>query len=290
MAGLYPDPPGARVSYDADGSACVGIDGTGAITVLTNVQAKALNDESGATKVLLRALGGNGSRIGVVLSQPRDLKGVFFTGHFEGGIGSRVWTLETSADSTTGVDGTWVTRAGMANPEAAVNPAYRSGILALDLPNTRAVRVTEGGGSGDIYLDALHVYAPLAASATIERLAFWHPTLNQPISDFPGYLDWGNRPRGSVATKTVRVKNLSAALSANTITVGVEALTDASPTMVSQHQFAYGSGGSYAATLTLPSLAPGQVSDTITIQQSLVAGAVLGLWAQRYYASAGTWT
>jgi hypothetical protein len=289
MAGLYPDPPGARMAYDADGSSCVIIDGVGAITVLTNLQAKALNDESGATKVLLRPTGGGGIRMGVVFSQPRDLKGLFFTGHPEGGLGTRSWNWESSVDTTSGVDGTWVSRGALLTPEPPVNPTYRSGIAVVNVPNTQGIRITEGGGSGDIYVDAIHIYAPLSASASIERLTFWHPTLSQPITDFPGYLDWGNRPRGSTDTRTIRVKNLSAALTASTIQVGVEALTDATPTMVSQHQFKYGDGGSYASTITIPSLAPGQVSDIITIQQTLADTAVLGLWAQRYFANAGLW-
>jgi hypothetical protein len=128
-----------------------------------------------------------------------------------------------------------------------------------------------------------------ANTAATQRLLFWHPTLNQPLSDFPAYFDWGNRPRSSVATRDVRVKNTSDILTASTTVVGVEALTDASPTFVGQHTVSL-SGGGFGASVVIPTLAPGQVSPVLTVKQDLLASAALGPWSQRLYAEVGVWT
>jgi hypothetical protein len=198
-------------------------------------------------------------------------------------------TVETSEDTTNGYDGTWTGRGSISHRGTAI-PGYRTLVAAVPQPlvNVKTMRVlmSHSAQLSSSQIATLHLYGKRSEDS--DRLEFWHPTLNQPLSDSPAHLDWGNRPRGTSESRQVRVKNVSNLVTATNITVGMEALTDANPTFVSQHQFAY-EGGPLGAAAVIPSLAPGEISGLVTIQQSLLATAVLSLWTQRIYATAGGW-
>lgn len=282
MAGSYPDPPAPRMAYDRDGTQLfrVASSGTGTPTSSTQAQLTDSNRESGT---------GPGNWVQdyscFIFPELRDMAGIWALGTNSGAPSGTQFTAQVSVDTTNGVDGTWTTYVASFTVAQNYKPSFRNNIAIATATGVKAVRVrcTNAGNQSIL----VHLYGTL--SATSERLEFWHPTLDQPLNSSPAHLDWGNRARSTTQTRQFRIKNISSIATANTITVGVEALTDASPTYVSQHQISY-NGGAYGATASISSLAPGAISAVCDIQQALTSTAALGLWNQRVYANAGSWT
>lgn len=196
-----------------------------------------------------------------------------------------VTNVNTSVDSTDGVDGTWTSR--------TFTPA-----TASVGPFNPYWRTLNGGGSWggikwlrfnafDHDFRMVHLFGKPTAGELPDRLEVWHPTLNQRIG--PADLDWGNAARSSSADKTFRVKNLSATYTANTITVGMEATTDPSPTMTGQHTIS-NDGTNFFSSRTITSLAPGAISAVHTLRRVTPSNAQLSTWALRMYARAASWT
>lgn len=290
MSGNYPDAPGPRMAYDRDGTQVYKIDQSSVVTQASATEIKNMNDEDDATS-MATTYGSSGATVWI-FPETRDLKGFYFAvvASF-GGVQMSSPVLAVSADTTNGLDGTWTTVStngpdlGQVRP---TKPGYRTSVATANATGIKAVKLSGVRPTGGISaFTTAHFYG--ARAATGDRLDLWHPTLNQTLAVTPAFLDWGNRPRGTSATKQFRIKNLSAALTANTITVGVEALTDASPTVVSQTTLST-DGTTFTPTVTIPAIPPGSVSGIITVKQDLLTTAVLSLWTQRLYASAGSWT
>lgn len=278
MAGLYPDVPGPRIAYDRDGSSGVSFTGAGAVTVLTAGQLATLNDEDNDA-----VAPGSGGGIAILFPQLTTIIGWFTSkGNLAGAA-----SFFTSVDTTNGFDGTWVQFSTALTNNQNINPGHRQLIkTATPVANIKAIRVNAAGGTHGY--EAIHVYGYPDASS--DRLEFWHPTLDQPLRTTPAYFDYGDVPRSAAnIERDFRLKNLSVSLTANTITVGAEAATDASPTYVSQTEFRY-NGGSYAATASLGSLAPDTISNVFTTKFDISATAALSIWVQRYYADASSWS
>lgn len=288
MAGSYPDAPGMKFAYDADGSAgsyeITSGAGSGTFRSLTAGEMTTLNSEAGTAVSLPTANGDNTTaRVAIVFPQLRDItginSGIFFGGNSTGQ--SRV--LETSADTTNGRDGAWTTRT---TPTLSTN--FRSGVQTYSLTGVKAVRwtMTMGQSFPSANWAQCHIYGSIPVATTPDRLTLWHPTLDQELGG--AALDFGDVQRGSVSNKTFRVKNLSATLTANSIVVSVSALTEGSPAVAGQYTF--GIAGSFAGTQTIASLAPGVISAVVTARLTMVAGAALSLYRQRISAVAATWS
>lgn len=288
MTGNYPDIPAPRMAYDRDGTQVYyGPSNFSSITAAaTAARVIAANGEAMSNSAMS---GGNGDHgVFVIFPELRDLTHMFLA---IGGNGLLSNTLKASPDTTNGIDGTWTAITGVTNRGATRENARElidplTGSTGLGI---KAIRF--GCGAGVTFqgpVQAMHLYGEPAAGQNLNRLEFWHPMLDQPLSDFPAWLDWGDRPRGTMETRQVRVKNISTTLSANNITVGMEAITEPAPTVLSQTQVRY-NAGVYGATASIAALAPGEISQIIDIKQDLVANAVLSLWTQRLYASAAGW-
>lgn len=291
MAGNYPDPPNPRMAYDRDGTQVYSISGSNP-TALAAGTVTALNGENGQYNVNPF----ESIFVGWVFPEPRTLTNWYIAVYGSGSAGKN---FQYSTDTTNLIDGTWtmINTSPLRHNTAGsgdVKPAYRE-LANIGSPgggpiaNIKGLKLEgSGGGAYTNRLKHVHLYGyPTTLGG--DRLEFWHPTLDQRLSVTPAHFDWGNRPRDTTATKQVRVKNSSATLTANTITVGIEAITDASPTKVSQHTFSIG-GGAFASTVSIASLAPGQISGVIDVKQTLTASAALSLWSQRLYANAASWT
>lgn len=286
MAGTYPDVPAPRMPYDRDGTIGFSfLTNLTSIVTLTNADLIGMNDENIATN---GNLSGSSSRwVCLIFPELRDIVALTITNASNGSNG--VNNVEVSSNSTNGIDGTWTSLTTNFSDAAATGPAYRTDIRSHVANGVKAIRALNSvsGASTNCRVGTFHIYG--TKNAVSDRLEFWHPTLDQSLNLTPAHLDWGDVARSTSATRTVRLKNLSGSLTAGSITVGMEALYDASPSMISQHTFDY-NGNGFGATATIPSLGPGQVSGTITIQQNISSSAALSVWEQRVYANASTWT
>lgn len=290
MTGNYPDPPGPRMAYDKDGSqgylaTVTTLGSVSAITrALTATEMADLNDENLALTTIPDAGGYNSNCVILIFPQLRDLIGVF--GYFGNNVSP---SMQVSPDTTNGIDGTW-SAPGLPDQSGHSNvPSMRTAIAGVSASGIKAVRFFAASApTGTTGWHTIHLYGEISAGASPDRLSFWHPALDQSLALTPAYFDWGDRPRNTSATKDFRIKNRSTTLTASTITVGVEALTDPSPSIVGMHSLS-ADGTTFASTLSIASLAPGEISPVLTVKQDISASAALSLWNQRLYATVGGW-
>lgn len=289
MAGLYPDVPGPSIPFDRDGTG--GFYNTlagGTPIAVTPAQLVSWNDWT--QSFFQTTSGTNHFWFGLVFPALMDLNGMFFSLTTDN-LGPNLDGWAYSTNTTTGADGTWTTITitdGNANrSDAAVLPYCRSNISPLSITGVRGIRA--GGGqytSGNPQVRAFHVYGTPSSGQAVDRLRLWHPTLDQAVTG--AHFDYSEASRTYTYDKTFRIKNNSATLTANSVAVTFEALTDASPTVVSQ--LTVSQGGAFAASQTISSIAAGAISAVCTARLTLVSNAALGLWRQRILANAGSWT
>jgi hypothetical protein len=283
MAGFYPDVPGPKMALDKDGTQWFKYTSAGVGTPLTSTEITQVNDwtDGGVDP-------GSGGWIAAVFPEKRDLAGVgSFTNRSAQLTG--ILVVETSTNTTNGSDGTWATQVTYTNTETMASPAAppgRSGIRSVTTGGVRGVRLKMTGGNA-FGAATFHVYGSTTAGQTVDRLAFWHPTLDQEVGG--AYLDWGDVKRNTTETRTFRVKNLSATQTANSPRVAMEALTDASPSVVGQHAIS-ADGSTWLSQITMANLAPGAISPVLSVRRTTPLTAQPSIWSMRLFAEATTWS
>lgn len=284
MAGNYMDAPATRLAYDRDGSVGVLVTLAGQITQLTGSQLRALNGETEAA-----ITPSNHTILALVFPIPVDLSAVFFATQ----PSSPLWTLETSLDTTTGLDGTWVAQGAAltaiqdTKPNYRIATALRNAVPGVDSTGIRGVRM-RAASSTSIPIRSFHVYANPSATATVDRLALWHPTLDEPAP--PAYFDWGNVARSSSADRDFRIKNLSPDLTAEDVVIFADAITPGLPSVASMHTFSDNAGATFLTSITVDSIAPGAISDVLTVRRVVPSNAQVSVWSARIAADVTTWT
>lgn len=278
MAGNYPDVPSWRFALDRDGTQWFWMDDSNVVTAMTTGQVAILQDESDSE------IDNTGPRVLLIFPELRDVDGYFIEGWRD--FAPSGVTVETSVNSTNGVDGTWVTqRVGYfdTNP---VNPRYRTSIQSSTFLAIKAVRLSTVGAN-NFRWRCVHLYGEPSPAQNPNRLILWHPTLDQRVGQ--AYFDWGNVPRSSSADVTFRVKNNSATLTASAVRVAMDVLTDTTPSVPGQHSISK-DGMTFGAQQTLVAdLAPGAISPILTLRRVTPTNAVLSVWAHRIFAEAGGW-
>lgn len=177
----------------------------------------------------------------------------------------------TSTDTTNGYDGTWVQR------DVTSTYTFQSGDSAWMRYNTRTQPVTvdwndvrglrfsfykHTNGSNWLRFYALHLYGEYTATANPDRIEFWHPTSDETMP--PAHLDWGDVYQGATEMKYVRIKNLSAAMTASGIQLTAPGLSEVQ--ISDALEFSMSSGGPFSNMLEVGNLAPGELSDPIVIK------------------------
>lgn len=275
MAGVYPDVPSNRIAWDRD---AVLLSNGGEVGSGTRA---GLNSESFGAYLSVGYGGGLTWR--VIFARKLDLSGWFLSGGLYGaygGFGANYW----SPDTTNGSDGTWN---GWSAPiQGASSQNSRSSITVSSLSSVRGIGGSFSGATGATYLQAIHLYGRPSVDQNMDRLEIWHPTLDQRVGG--AFFDWGDTARGSTEDRVFRVKNRSDVYTAGTITVGIEALSDTSPSHAGS--FLLSSGGSFTNSVSIGNLFPGAVSGTITVRRATPVNAVLSTWMARVFATATTWT
>lgn len=292
MAGNYPDVPAPRIAYDRDGTVGLWFIDNVLQQELTALELANLNDESSGN---VFSDGRSGTQIHYVVflfTHMRDIAGVFF-GAYESGGSPNTITLERSSNSTTGVDGAWVSAGsqGMSSSGTAID--MRAGITGYNLTGVRAIRIRFAANHNDfIAVRNVHIFGATSTGALSDRLQMWHPTLNEPLDDLTSsdgsYLDWGDVARGTSQDRTFRIKNSSGSLTANSVSLTVEVPTETTPSVATQHTLS--NGGAFSSSVNLGNLSPNQISSVITLRKITVTNATLSLWTGRINVEAGSWT
>jgi len=280
----YPVPPGRRIAYDRDDCQVVRWqDNLSGITELSAANIQDINDEADDTLGIISGTIFPGVSIYLAFLLPQavkllDLK-LSYTRTVSGGTTTPV-TVEYSDDTTNGRDGTWATAASgiVADVNQPARPDYRTDIAAIGAAATHLAyrlkfAVTGGSSLLTLAVRLVHMYGP--EHGPTDRLAFWHPTLDQELTpDF----DFEDIARGASVIKQFRIKNVSA-LTAN----GVDVTVSQGPS--------YGSASSwtllsldditYAQTRTVGDLGVGVISNVLYLRAEPPVGAELDVLTMR---------
>ncbi len=285
MAGNYMDAPASRLAYDRDGSVGTAFTASGLMTALSAAQLQALNSEAetGLTLATQQVLA-------IIFPAPVDIAAVFLA---ISGSNYPNWSLQTSKDSTTGLDGTWTDHPPIVGALRNTKPQYRQeSQLNFTTPGTpsqavRGVRINYGSNTS-APIRAFHIYGDLSTSVAVDRVAFWHPDLDEEVP--PAYFDWGNTPRGSSADRSFRIKNLSPDLTANDVTIYAQALTAGVPSVAGMHSLSSNGGSTFLTNITVDELAPGEISSELILRRVVPMNAQVSVWSARLAADVTSWT
>jgi hypothetical protein len=289
MSGLYPDVPGARIACDIDGTQGASFDGS-IIAAMTNAQIIKLQDDTVSDSSGQPSFNAT-QYCALIFPQLMDIHG-YYAQYYHVDYHNQDWPaqVQTSVDTTNGLDGAWVTRTlGSGMVGTSVIEKMRNNIVSEDWLGVKAVRFWGISGAGGKALTCVHLYG--SPAATTDRLEFWHPTLDQPLSATPAFLDWAEVQRGTstLLVKDVRLKNLASVLTANTIVIDYESATDSGGNFATAHSLST-DGITYGPTVTLTSLAPGAISGVINVKYAPLVTDELSLHSGRLFTTTGSWT
>jgi hypothetical protein len=273
------------MAYDSDGTTGFYYDNSTLFT-MSQAQLNAFNDENGG---FIGWTSITAFQFGLIFPELRDIVAYspFITN-------SHNWTFQVSADSTNGLDGTWTTIHTNAEGDGTFSvstktPYYRQSSFQLTTSQL-GIQGVKFSGTDSRNAYALMLYGYVSSSQT-RYLRAWHPTLNQQADGTTA--DFNDIARSTNATKQFRVKNLHGTLTAHSITVSENTLTDASPSIVTgspaQLQFST-DNVTFANSVNIGDLAAGAISNIIYWKDSVVSNAQLSVWAFRAKASASTWS
>lgn len=300
MAGSYPDLPGRRLAWDADGTIVWRVSDTSAGTAWTNVNPNSIvvgvadmdqgNNET--EDVWVSEFGQPGvhpySNFCHIFPSPRDIDGWYWGFDIEE-AGAGIYAVQYSQDSTNGIDGTWVNLTNPAIPPSTwTNEVYyRLGIETQSVSAARCLRwvmYSESDLTGrTMYLHMVHLYGAITPGYVPDQVLFVDASSGL---EFATDYDWGDVPRGTTLERTFKIKNNSSTKTANNTVVDVQSLSGSSNTWYTLKLGA----GSFQSSITITTLTAGSSSDTITLRLTVPSGGALSLGAARVRAIPTTWT
>lgn len=280
MAGFYQDVPSRRMPWDTDGTVLVYNRDNAASREIAQADMTELNDEDGVNRVITseNAFG----FLVHIFPELREFDGYFIARHSggDGGFGE----VETSPDTTNGIDGTWTQRSANIPDPTVVSPDYRTSITSFAVASQRAVRARKNSNTGgqDDEMQAVHIYGEISAGETPDRLLWFD---NDDDLEFSKPQDYGDAPRGSASDHVTYLKNNSGSLTASSVQVTAEALF-----LLSGAWYTFDDGTGFSATKALAAaIGPGANSPDITIRRIIPDAEVFGLHAARAFVNVGTW-
>lgn len=289
MAGFYPDAPGMRMAWDDDGSVSVAWQAGGdnaspepTLAVVEDISSNMTerNDEDLEVGQFtgLNLVNTNSLMIqAIIFPELREIDGVYWvtTGAVQRG------KVDTSDDTTNGVDGTWTQQIGDYAETPATIPNYRENIIALAVNAARAIRFWRFTGGG-AYNIVLHLYGTISPGETPDRLLFIDELTGL---EFTAVKDFGDVPRGSAREFQWRLKNNST-VAGNNLTINTIQFTAESQFLASGNWYTHSIGGdAFQSTKQITSLAPEASSALITTRQVIPVNEVLSLHAARIQAT-----
>jgi len=272
MAGNYPDAPGHRMAWDADGS--VAMWRLTWITTQTDMplaDRQQLQGEYDGDHLPWPNGVGNNFYVTTIFPELREVDGVFFAKF--GNIA--LLACYTSVDTTNGVDGAWVLAISNVAEYSSTPLYYRTGITDLALSNIKAIRQNVNPQTNSsVSLSTQHIYGTFSAGETPDRIIF----LDSEDADAPftKVLDFGDIPRGVVTLRQIKLKNNSSTKTINTIQITAEDLY-----LNAGNWYTFGDDGiTYVADFAVGNLGPGS-TQLIYIERDIPVGESMGLQTGR---------
>lgn len=291
----YPTLPGRKFNYDVGGGSVYWSFGsTGALTLLTTEQMTKLNSENNSSAAISKVASySEGSLFTLYLFLPEKLTVTgLYSSHSLSSYYSVSYAIEVhgSADSTNGLDGTWIA-ANMPNgmlPRVLMDDdGWRSKIQPCTFSEqVRVIRIryNQGYSSGTQYtlaFYALHVYGNKGTGETPNDILFMDDDAsNDP--EFARDLDFGDRPEGTTTTHRIKLYNQSTTKTSNNLSL---VLSDA------DHTFSMDEGTTWVTGATIASLAPQTASSSIIIKNTVPPPTqLLGPRMARVEVRVGSWS
>lgn len=288
MAGSYPDAPSRRMAWDVDGT--VHLERRVVIPGSTSVDQWAersaanrqdLNDEDPNSGYDLNPGAGTSTVFHILWIFPelREFDGWFFNA--AGGVQTPLTSdVETSPDTTNGIDGTWTTRIAGYTLGGEDLDSYRS-VTSQAVGSIRAVRYAYQANDNQSRrnIRRAHIYGEISPGETEDRLLFIDEATGV---EYTAPIDFGDIPRGSSEDFQFRLKNNSTTLTINNIQYTAESIFESSGDW---YTFTLPAGNTYQATRQIASLGAGVTTGIITGRRITPAGEALQVHAGRIVAS-----
>ena len=290
----YPTLPGRKFEYDVGGgSVYYGNSPTDITAPITTEQMAKLNGIGNTSAVLsTNVWAGNGSRtLWVFLPEKYVVAGlgmihnVYCTDSTPVSV-----TVAGSADSTNGLDGTWI---NATLPNGAIptymmdDDVWRDSIQPCTFSEAiKVLRVhysapNAGADYSSVNIYALHIYGVKADGQIPDDILF----LDDDESGGPEFirdLDFGDRPEGTTVTHRMRLFNSSTTKIANNLTLSL---------IDTDFTFSMDEGTTWVTGATITSLAPQGTSSSIIIKNTIPPPTqLLGPRAPRLEVTIGSWS
>ena len=288
----YPTLPGRKFEYDiGGGSVYYGNDTNEITTALTTEQMAELNNIDN-TRIVMQKSAYNAAAVltvWVFLPERYVIAGLGML-HVLSNWGGAGVTVAGSADSTNGLDGTWINGTlpnGAISKAMLDNDQWRDDIQPCTFSEAiKVLRLRYSGGyqyaeDASVKIYALHVYGVKAGGEIPDDILF----LDDDESGDPEFirdLDFGDRPEGTTVTHRIKLRNSSATKIANNLTLS---LIDVDFT------FSMDEGVTWVTGATITSLAPQGISSSILIKNTIPPPTqMLGPRAPRFEVTIGSWS
>ena len=290
----YPTLPGRRFEYDVGGgSVYYGNDINDITTALTTEQMAQLNGIGNTSIVISKEVYHSETVRTVWVFLPEKFivagLGMIHRVYTTGGVNGSI-AVAGSADSTNGLDGTWI-NATLPNGAIPANmiddDVWRDSIQpctfseAIKVLRLRYYVPFDAVDDSRIYIYALHIYGVKAAGEVSDDILF----LDDDASGDPEFirdLDFGDRTEGTTVTHRIKLFNSSTTKIANNLTLS---LIDVDFT------FSMDEGATWVTGATITSLAPQGTSASILIKNTIPPPPqMLGPRAPRFEVTIGSWS
>ncbi len=291
MAGAYPNAPSGRMAWDDDGTVILGASKNDTATAGTP-PTEAYSEVSVANKEVMndedigsfwdQGIGGLGdaSYVTSLYAQKREIDGIYYV--FDANVDEVRW-VATSVDSTNGRDGTFddLSVTSFDIPGRPVD-GYRDDIHQKAESNVVSLMFYGAGNLRNRYYFT-HVYGVISPGETPDRLLFLDP--DNADNEFTLPLDFGDVPRGQTQIDTLKVRNNSGSLTANTVQLIVEDLSDGSGAWYTLSD----DDVVYTGTLSIGNLSPGG-TQLVHVKQIVPDAQVPGVYSSRVQVGQASWT
>lgn len=129
---------------------------------------------------------------------------------------------------------------------------------------------------------AIHLYGSVPAAQNPNRLRAWHPTLDQEVG--ASHFDFADIAQGTQLTKQFRLKNNSATLTAQNVTLSQDNIDGGGMAL----EFS-DNGTAYTTSLNIGNLAAGATSSVLYVRRTVGAAEPVQLRASLIKAIATGW-
>ena len=259
------------MAWDDDGTVAMYYPTGGATVAWSGVQKTDLNDEDNV-KVL------NAPTVPTVWIYPekREIDGIFGAKRHNVNTLASYGAVHSSANTTNGIDGTWVQQIASMPDVRSCYDKYRDNIESLAVAVQAGLRIGwNASNDSNNGMIAVHIYGTISPAETPDRILFLDTDNADAV--FTKVLDYAEVPRGQTQTRTIKLKNNSASKTINTIQITAEDLY-----LNAGSWFTFGDDDvSYQATFAIGNLGSA-ATKLIYVKQAVPDAETLGLMTGRF--------